>query len=337
MIKVCVVGCGYWGPNLIRNFFYNRNSELYALCDLNEKRLEEMGRAYLVKKTYKDYQTMLKDPQIDAVIIATPARTHYLLARLALLNNKHVLVEKPLSFSSGDARKLITLAGKRKKILMVGHTFEFNSAVIGIKQCIEKGELGEIYYIYSTRVNLGRVQEDINAMWSLAPHDVSIINFILGSMPDKVKAYGSAYISRGIEDVAFLNLEFKKGIMAHIHVSWLDPGKIRKMTVVGSKKMLVYDDIDNEGRLKIYDKGVDRLVSDKNPYGEYQMKLRAGDIVIPKLELYEPLAKECEHFVDCIVNNKNPDTDGENGLRVVKVLEAAQRSLKQNGKIVRIN
>jgi predicted dehydrogenase len=173
-------------------------------------------------------------------------------------------------------------------------------------------------------------------MWSLAPHDISIINFILNSMPDRVRAYGSAYINKGVEDVAFINLEFKNRVMANIHVSWLDPSKIRRTIVVGSKKMLIYDDVDNEGKIKIYDKGVDKLVTDENIYGEYQIKLRAGDIIIPRLDLYEPLRKECEHFLDCILNNKQPDTDGENGLRVVKVLEAAQESLSQNGEVVKI-
>lgn len=336
MIKVGVVGCGYWGPNLIRNFFQSRNAELVTLCDINAKNLIEMADLYFVKQVYKDFSQMLKNPKLDAVVIATPAKTHYSLTRLALLHNKHVLVEKPLAFNSEDATKIISLARKKRRVLMVGHTFEFNPAVIKMKECIAQGELGEIHYIYSTRVNLGRVQEDINAMWSLAPHDISILNFILSAMPVKVRAYGNAYINKKIEDVIFVNLEFKGGIVAHIHVSWLDPSKIRKTTVVGSKKMLIYDDIDNEGKIKIYDKGVDRLTLGNSSYGEFQMKLRAGEIVIPKLSLYEPLRKECEHFLDCIENNKKPDTDGENGLRVVRVLEAAQMSLHQKGKIIRI-
>lgn len=336
MLRIGIVGCGYWGPNLTRNFFQIKDAELYALCDLDEKRLKAIAEAYSVKKLYTDYRDMLKDPKIDAIVIATPAKTHYLLAKLALSVNKHVLVEKPLAFSSEDAGKLIELAKEKKRILMVGHTFEFNPAIMKVKEYIANGELGDIYYIYSTRLNLGRVQEDINAMWSLAPHDISIINFILDAFPCSVRAYGSAYINKKVEDVVFMNLEFKDNIMAHVHVSWLDPGKIRKMTVVGSKKMLIYDDIDNEGKIKIYDKGVDRLVSGYRPYVEYQMRLRAGDIIIPKLALYEPLRKECEHFIDCILHHKRPHTDGENGLRVVKVLETAQRSLDQNGESIKI-
>lgn len=336
VVRIGIVGCGYWGPNLIRNFFQARDSELVALCDMNKKRLSQMQEAYSVKKVYTDYRDMLKNARIDAVVVATPPKTHYSLARQALLSGKHVLVEKPLSFSSGDAQKLITLAKKKKRILMAGHTFEFNPAVIKIKECIASGELGKIFYIYSTRVNLGRVQDNINAMWSLAPHDISIINFILNSTPRKVRAYGSAYINKGIEDVVFMNLEFKGNITAQIHVSWLDPSKIRKMVVVGSKKMLIYDDIDNEGKIKIYDKGVERLAPDRSSYGLYQMKLRAGDILIPKLKLYEPLRRECEHFIDCVLHNKRPDTDGENGLRVVDVLEAGQKSLDQDGKVVKI-
>lgn len=336
MVRIGIVGCGYWGPNLIRNFFQARDSELVALCDMDKKRLNQMQEAYSVKKVYTDYRDMLKSARIDAVVVATPPKTHYSLARQALLSGKHVLVEKPLSFSSEDAKKLIALAKKKKRVLMVGHTFEFNPAVIKIKECIASGELGKIFYIYSTRVNLGRVQDNINAMWSLAPHDISIINFILNSTPRKVRAYGSAYINKGIEDVVFMNLEFKGNITAQIHVSWLDPSKIRKMIVVGSKKMLIYDDIDNEGKIKIYDKGVERLAPDRSSYGLYQMKLRAGDILIPKLKLYEPLRRECEHFIDCVLHNKRPDTDGENGLKVVDVLEAGQKSLDQDGKVVKI-
>ncbi|MFC1620754.1 Gfo/Idh/MocA family protein [Candidatus Omnitrophota bacterium] len=336
MVKIGIVGCGYWGPNLIRNFFQAKDSELCALCDTNEKRLKEMKETYFVKKSFTDYKSMLKDPEIEAVVIATPPKTHYSLVQEALSSNKHVLVEKPLAFNTKESKDLVELAKTKKRILMVGHTFEFNPAVIKMKECITSGELGKISYIYSTRVNLGRVQENINAIWSLAPHDVSIIHFILGSMPVRVRAYGSSHINKGIEDVVFINLEFKDNVMAHIHVSWLDPSKIRKMTVVGSKKMLIYDDIDNEGKIKIYDKGVDRFSLEDSSYGVYQTKLRAGDITMPKLRLYEPLRRECEHFIECIINNKNPDTDGENGLRVVSVLEAAQMSLEQDGKVVEI-
>ncbi|MBN1793568.1 MAG: Gfo/Idh/MocA family oxidoreductase [Candidatus Omnitrophica bacterium] len=332
MNTVAVVGCGYWGPNLIRNFFQMPNVHLAALCDLNKGRLSKLAAQYRIEKITTDYRELIADSAIDAIVVATSVSTHYSIARDCLLGGKDVLVEKPLTFDAAQARELVDIAKKDGRILMVGHTFEFNPAVIKLKELIDSGELGDIYYVYSTRLNLGVIREDINAMWNLAPHDISILLFLLGNMPLALRAFGKSYLQKGIEDVVFATVDFPGNICAHIHVSWLDPSKTRKITVVGSRKMVVYDDINNEGKLWIYDKGVDKLVSEDGGYGEFQIKLRAGDLLVPKIQLVEPLRSECEHFIECVEKRLRPQTDGENGYRVVKILEIAEKSLKANGR-----
>jgi predicted dehydrogenase len=233
-----------------------------------------------------------------------------------------------------QAEELIEVAARQKKILMVGHIFEYNPAVHKIKELISSGQIGDLYYIYSTRVNLGRVQSDLNALWSIAPHDISILIYLLESMPLEVSARGASYLNKNVEDVIFVNLLFSGGVIAQVHGSWLDPSKVRRMTVVGSRKMIVYDDVDDEGKVKVYEKGVYRKGDDI--YGEFQYKLHSGDIHIPKIDMTEPLRNECAHFIECIQQGKKPLTDGENGLRVVKVLEAAQKSLENRGTVVEI-
>lgn len=339
MIKLAVIGCGYWGPNIIRNLFEITGIELAYCCDLSETRLNSIKERYSSIKTTNNYQDILNS-DIDAVVIATPAETHYAVAKEFLLKGKHILVEKPLTFDLSQAEELVEIAKKNGNILMVGHTFEYNPAVIKAREYIERGELGKVYYIASRRLNLGIVRSDINALWNLAPHDISILIYLLGVMPESVRAWGSAFIQDGIEDVVFFHLHFPGNIAAHVQVSWLDPHKIRETVIVGSKKMIVYDDIDNEGKIRIYDKGVDKIEKNNYPnevYADYQLRLRSGDLLIPKIDSYEPLKKECQHFIDCIKGNKKPLTDGENGLRVVRVLDAAQRSLKNNGAVVYIN
>ena len=340
MVKMGVIGCGYWGPNLIRNLFEIKEADVLYCCDLVESRLQLIRDRYPKIIITRDYKDILTDTNIDAVIIATPADTHYRIAKEFLLKGKHVFVEKPITFDVSQAEDLVDVSRKVGKILMVGHTFEYNPAVIKAKEYIEKGELGEVYYIASRRLNLGIVRSDINALWNLAPHDVSILIYLLGVMPESVRAWGSAFIQDDIEDVVFFYLYFPGNIAAHVQVSWLDPHKIRETIIVGSKKMIVYDDIDNDGKIKIYDKGIDKIENSnfQSPnYADYQLRLRTGDLLIPKIDSYEPLKKECKHFIDCIRENKSPLTDGENGLRVVKVLDAAQKSLKNNGTIVYIN
>lgn len=333
VVNVALVGCGYWGPNLARNFYQLPNARLVACCDLDERNLERMQRLYPARVT-QDYDSVLADPSIEAVALATPAGSHHTLARAALLAGKHLLVEKPLTMNSAEAESLIDLARQQGRILMVGHVFEYNPAVLKIKELIDRGQIGQVYYLYSNRVNLGRVQSDVNALWNIAPHDVSISLYLLDVMPLEVSARGAAYLNGCVEDVVFLTMQFPEGVMAHVQVSWLDPSKVRRMTVVGSERMIVYDDVASEGKVKIYDKGVYRK---GDPiYGEFQYKLHSGDIYIPKIEMTEPLRNECAHFVECVLTGARPLTDGESGLRVVRVLEAAQESLRHGGETVRL-
>jgi len=330
MLHVALVGYGYWGPNLARNLYQLPNATLAACCDMDVKKLAEVQALYPGVRTTPDFASVLADAAIEAMVIATPARTHFSLARQALEAGKHVMVEKPIAMSSPETEALIRLADERRRILMVGHTFEYNPAVLKIRAFMDEGALGDVYYLYSTRVNLGRVQQDLNALWSIAPHDISIMNFLLGAQPLEVSARGARCLGSNVEDVVFANLAYPGGIIAHVHASWLDPSKVRKMTIVGSKKMIVYDDIDAEGKVRLYDKGATR-VNGAQSYGEFQYKLRSGDIFIPKIDMSEPLRNECLHFAECAAAGRRPRTDGWNGLRVVRVLEAAERSLARNG------
>jgi predicted dehydrogenase len=337
LINVAVIGLGYWGPNLARNFAELAEVNLHSVCDLNKESLDKIGRRYPTTHLTTNHAAVLADPAIDAVVIATPVETHYALAKESLDAGKHVLVEKPLAMTTTQCRELIDLADKRGKTLMVGHVFRYNAAVQKLKSCLESGEVGDIYYIYSSRLNLGRVRQDINAMWNFAPHDVSIIIHLLDMMPCQVNTRGFSYLQDNIEDVVFMTLNFPNGTGVHVHISWLDPRKVRLMTVVGSKKMVIYDDVSADAKIQIYDKGVTKQpnfqsLGDFNSFGEFQLLLRAGDVLIPKINFVEPLRVECQHFVDCIKNGDRPLTDGGEGLRVVQVLEAAQRSLINEGR-----
>lgn len=340
-INVGFIGCGYWGPNLIRNMAQLPMARIEAICDTQEERLEPFKDAYPDVKLTTKYAELLNDSRIDAVVIATPAHTHYKFAKDSLLLNKHVLVEKPLALSVTECNELIGIARKNNRILMAGHTFIYNAAVNKVKEYIDSGELGHVYYIYSQRLNLGRVRNDINAMWNFSPHDISIILYWLNKEPIRVSAKGFSYLQPEIEDVAFLTLEFREGVMAHIHISWLDPNKTRMMTVVGSNKMIVYDDVSTNAKIKLYDKGFLKK-NNKDGFGkfqnfaEFQLIQRAGNLIIPKFDFIEPLYVECKHFLDCIKNNKKPITDGVSGLRVVRVLEAAQKSMDKGGVSVEI-
>lgn len=331
-VRVGLVGCGYWGPNLARNVHEIAEAELVSCCDLDAGTLARMRMLYPQISVSGDAGDLMDDPDLEAVVIATPARTHFTLAKTALLAGKHVLVEKPLAMSSSEAQELMALAEERQRVLMVGHVFEYNPAVREMKSLIDRGELGQVYYIHSTRVNLGRVQSDINALWSIAPHDVSILIYLLGAMPETVSAHGGSYLNGTVEDVVFVVLRFPSGVLAHVHASWLDPGKARCMTVVGSRRMVVYDDVASEGKIKIYDKGVYR--KGEPIFGEFQYRVHSGDIAIPKIDMTEPLRIECQHFAECIRSGRRPLTDGGSGLRVVRVLEAAQQSLNRAGETV---
>ena len=332
-MKIAVIGCGYWGPNLVRNFVQSNKVRDLICCDLDSKRLARMKNLYPSVAVLTDYRELLEIPDLDGVAIATPVKTHYPIAKDFLSRDKHVYVEKPLTHSYETALELVKLAEEKKRALMVGHTFEYTAAVNKIKEIVECGELGKILYISCIRVNLGLFQSDINVVWDLAPHDVSIILYIMGETPVSVNSQGKAHFKTDIEDVATTTLNFKNGVIAFIHNSWLDPNKIRKTTIVGTRKMLLYDDIENQEKIKIYDKGI-QVPPYYDTFADFQFAYRYGDIYSPRIEDYEPLRKQCDHFIECIREGRPPHSDGYNGLRVVSILEAASKSLKLSGKAV---
>lgn len=329
MLHVGVVGCGYWGPNLIRNFCQLPETRVLLVADLNQDRLRRMKDLYPSIQTTTDYTEITGHKEIDIIAVATPVRTHYHIAAEALSAGKHVFVEKPLASSVQEAEELIARACRHNRKLMVGHTFLYTGAVQKMKEIMESGELGEIYYISSQRLNLGLFQQDINVLWDLAPHDLSIILHLIGQEPVSVHAVGSAHINPAIEDVAMLTLTFHNNLMALIHTSWLDPDKVRKMTVVGSKKMLVYDDVQPAEKIRIYDKSVEKPPY-YDSYAEFPYSYKYGDIMIPKLDGAEPIQTELRHFIDCINRDVQPLSDGKSGLDVIRIIEAAERSLRQS-------
>lgn len=326
-LNIGVIGYGYWGPNLTRNFSEIQMSELVAIADLKDDHLQRAKNLYASIITTNDY-TDFFDLALDAVIISTPPITHYPIAKDCLEHGLHVLIEKPMTLNSQHARELIDLAESRGLVLMVGHTFEYNSAVIALKEYIDSGELGEVHYIDAARLNLGLFQSDSNVIWDLAPHDISILLYLLGERPISVSAQGMPCVFDGVYDVAYLNLNFPNRIPAFIHVSWLDPCKVRRFTVVGSKKMIVYNDMEFEHKLKIFDKGVDAPEYTNGSFTEFQCNYRSGDIVIPKIQMAEPLRTECRHFLDCIIKDEKPRSSGTTGMNVIKILEAADVSIK---------
>ena len=327
--RVGIIGCGCWGPNLIRNFNDSSKSNLVAVADLRPERLKYIQNSYPLVRTYSNYHDLF-NLNLDAIVVATPPTTHYAIAREVIESGHHVMIEKPMTLRSDHARELIKLANENDKVLMVGHAFEYNQAVQNLKKYIDDGEIGAIRYIDCARLNLGLYQSGVNVLWDLAPHDISILCYILGMEPLSVIAQGAKCINKDVYDVVYMNLIFPDNILAHVHVSWLDPCKVRRVTVVGSKKMVIFNDIEND-KIKIYDKGVN-TPTDTSSFADFQYSYRNGDILVPYLRLVEPLRLETEHFIDCIVNRLNPTTNGEDGLRVVKVLEAAQRSLENHSR-----
>ncbi len=334
IVNTAIIGVGNWGKNLVRNFAELSDSNLLMCCDLDEKKLNKIKKSLPKVSVTKNVNDILLNPEIDAVIVATSASTHFKVAKKCLLSGKHVFVEKPLCLHVKDVKELNKIAKEKHKKIMVGHLLEYHPAVNYLKDFIESGKLGNVYYIYSQRVNLGKIRYDENALWSLAPHDISVILYLLNEEPVSVSARGEYYLQKDLEDVVFLNLQFKNKRMANIHLSWLDPHKIRKITVVGSKKMVAFDDMEPTEKIRIYDKGADLSV--KYVSYEESITLRDGDVLIPSFDLKEPLKLECQHFLDCIIKNKKPLSDGYDGLRVVRVLEAAKKSLKKNGIPVRL-
>ncbi len=329
-LNVAIIGAGYWGKNLVRNFATTKRCNLKYVCDLDKNVLAAQKRNYPYIKTTTNMEDVFGDSEIDAVIIATDAGSHFGIAQKSLAAGKHTYVEKPLTLKASDSKSLIELAKKKGVKLMVGHLLEYHPAVSYLKEMIDKGAAGRLYYMYTQRVNLGIVRQNENAWWSLAPHDISVICYLLGSEPVSVAAYGQCYLQKNIEDVVFATIKFSDGKIANVHCSWLDPHKIRKMTVVGSEKMVTFDDMEATEKIRIYDKAA-AVKQDANTYADI-ISLRFGDIVIPKVPGGEPLGLECSHFVDCVLDDKPILTDGADGLRVVRVLEAGQKSLENKGK-----
>jgi predicted dehydrogenase len=331
-LNVAVVGAGYWGKNLVRNFATAERCELKYVCDLNEKLLAVQKKNFPYIQTATKLEKVLNDSKVDAVVVATDVPGHFEIAKKCLEASKHTYVEKPLTLKAADAKVLIEVAKKKNLKLMTGHLLEYHPAVNYIKKMIESGELGQLYYMYTQRLNLGIVRQNENVWWSLSPHDISVICYLFGSEPVSVAAHGQCYIQKDIEDVVFATVKFADGKAANLHCSWLDPHKIRKMTVVGSERMVTFDDMEATEKIRVCDKGA-KITQDMNTYAEI-ISLRFGDIVIPKIPGGEPLAMECKHFIDCVLDNKNIRSDGNEGLRVVRVLEAGQMSLKNNGQPV---
>jgi predicted dehydrogenase len=328
-------GCGYWGPNLLRNFSALPNCSVKYVVDLSAERRGFVERDFPQTIAIESCDRVLNDPEVNAVVVATPAETHFSLAKRVLCAGKHAFVEKPLATKASEVDELAKCAAERNLVVMAGHTFIYNSAVRYVKQLIDAGELGEIRYIYSQRLNLGRIRADIDALWNFAPHDISIIQFWLGNPePISVSRQGMAYMQNGIEDVVFLSLEYPGKIIANIHVSWLDPQKVRKMIIVGSRKMVIYDDVA-ENKIAIYDKGIDRkaILGENMDFDNpqpLQFNYRSGDILLPQVKFTEPLRVEAEHFSDCILNSRVPLTGLGHARTVVSILERA-RPFSSNG------
>jgi predicted dehydrogenase len=335
MVGVAVIGAGNWGRHLVRNYATLPYAELKYVCDLDPKICQIMTSLYPWVTVTDDLAMVLADPTVDAVVVAVDVPLHHRIARLALEAGKHTYVEKPLTLSSAEAADLVQLADAIGVKLMVGHLLEYHPAVLYMKEMVAKRAVGRPMYLYFQRVNLGVVRQKENVWWSLAPHDISVACYLFDAEPVCVSASGQAYLQKGIEDVVFANLTFADGRMAHIHVSWLDPHKIRKVTLVGSQKMVVFDDMEATEKLRIYDKGAEVNAAVEN-YAE-AITLRTGDILIPKIASGEPLQAECQHFIDCIMDDTTPRSDGQDGLRVVKVLEAGSASLLRGGEPVSLS
>jgi predicted dehydrogenase len=323
-VRVGVVGLGYWGPNLARNFAAIDGCELVWLCDDSAQVRERLAGSFPGVRASGELDDLLGDPALDAIVLATPVPTHAELAVRVLEAGKHCFVEKPLATTVADAQRAVDAAERTERILMVGHLLEYHPAVTHLKQLVQEGELGSLYYVYGNRVNLGKLRAEENALWSLGAHDVSVVLHLIGEEPLECSAHGECYVREGVQDVVFCYLRFPSGQVAHLHLSWLDPHKERRITVVGSRRMATFDDMRTEGKLTVYDKGFDE---DASSWGEYIT--RAGESFSPRLANAEPLRLECEHFIECAREGRTPRSDGHSGLRVVRVLEALQRSLEQ--------
>ena len=334
LLRVGVIGFGQWGPNHVRNFSMMENCEVVRVCDASDARLKAAQKLFRGVQVTKDATAIIGATDLAAVVVATPTGTHHALVKAALEAGKDVLCEKPLARTSAECRELMELAAAKGRILMVGHVFLYNSGVLHLKVDLDRGELGRIYYMDAVRTNLGPVRSDVGAIFDLASHDISIFNFLLGTLPVEVSATGNSVLQKGVEDVGFLTLYYPSGIVCHAHTSWLNPRKVRQLTVVGDHKMAVWDDMNNLEPIRYYDKGVtaDHYAS----FGEFHMILRDGQITIPKVKLSEPLMQQDAAFADCVRTRRQPASDGRMGLAVVLVMEAALGSLKNHGRAAKV-
>jgi predicted dehydrogenase len=335
MLRVGVVGVGYWGPNLIRNFVANPGTEMKMCCDLRRERLDHIKSLYPAIQVTDNCQEILQSPDLDLVVICTPVFTHYELAKKALEAGKHVLIEKPMTSTSAEGEELLNIAEQKGLHIFVDHTFIFTGAVGKIKDLVTTGELGDLYYFDSTRVNLGLFQHDVNVLWDLAPHDISIMHYVLNQDPEAVVATGADHLGSGIENVAYLTVYFPNNLLAHINTNWLSPVKIRQTLIAGSKKMVVWDDNQPSEKVRVYDKGIEVIKTADEVY-DMLIQYRTGDMFCPKIDSTEALGAEVNHIIDCLGNNHQSVISGEAGLMVVKILEAAQESIKSRGKEIKI-
>ena len=340
MIGIGIIGYGYWGPNLVRNFFETPDCTVVSVSDLSRDRLAKIGPRYPTVETTTDYRDLLRDPRVDAVVVATPVSTHFKLGMEALQAGKHVLIEKPMTCDATEARRLVDEAELRKRILAVDHTFVYTPAVRKIQDLVTKGDLGDIYYYDSVRVNLGLFQHDVNVIWDLAVHDLAIMDYLLPVQPVAVSATGIGHVPGEPENMAYVTLHFDANVMAHLHVNWLSPVKVRKTLIGGSRKMVSYDDLEPSEKIRVYDKGITlkdaSAPANGDGNGKHAMLVgyRSGDIWAPQIALTEALSIEARHFVDCIANNLTPIADGHSGLRVVRMLEAATESMRASGRLI---
>jgi len=335
MINVGVVGVGYWGPNIIRNFHAHQETDVKMCADLNKKRLDFINSNFPAIKTTTDYKEILQDNDIDLVAVCTPVFSHYEIAKAALEAGKHVLIEKPMTSTSAQGEELLEIADKKGLRVFVDHTFLFTGAVMKMKEVIDSGELGDLYYFDSVRVNLGLFQHDVNVIWDLAPHDISIMQYLLNQKPECVMATGSDHLNNGLEDVAYLTVYYPNKLIAHIHANWLSPVKVRQTLLAGRKKMIVWDDTEPSEKIRIYDKGVEVVKTADQVYNML-IQYRTGDMYCPKLESIEALKAEVGHIVNCIDSGESSIISGETGLTVVKILEASNESIKNRGKEIKI-
>lgn len=325
--NIAVIGCGYWGKNLVRNF-YELNS-LHSICDLEEKRFKDIQEKYPGVALYSDYRQLFNNPEIQAVVISTPAVTHYKIAKDALQANKDVFVEKPIALNYKDGEEIVLLAKEKNRIFMVGHILEYHPAIVKVKEMVHNGMLGNIKYIYSNRLNLGKFRTEENILWSFAPHDISVILDLLEEMPTQISAHGANYLDPKITDVTVTSLDFQSGVKAHLFVSWLHPYKEQKLIVIGGRKMAVFDNVNSRGKILLYNQKIDWIGRNPVPRPEGMEEI--------EVDGKEPLRIECEHFIECIVTRRKPKTDGQDGLRVLKILDACQESLKENGRVIKFS